>query len=546
MKISLAQTDLIIGDFEGNFQKICNCIEEARTHNSDLVCFTELVTTGYPPKDLLEYERFIQGSNQLIEKLLPESSDIGILLGAPLKNKNPQGKPLYNAGILLHEGIFKEIRYKTLLPTYDVFDEYRYFEPADQWNIIHFKGKKIALTICEDLWNIGSQRPLYGKVPMEELMEYQPDLMINLSASPFSIRHGQTRLEVMKKNAAHYQLPLFYINQVGAHTDLIFDGGSAVFTPQGEIFEELPLFQNSVKTFDLQEVTQFKSSKITPHPAQEYLLHEALIYGIKSFFEKLGMKKAILGLSGGIDSAVTAYLVTRALGAENVLGILMPSKFSSSHSVDDAVQLANNLKIKHHIIPIHSVVDAFDNSLKELFNDLPFSLAEENIQARSRGNILMAISNKLGHILLNTSNKSEIAVGYGTLYGDLCGALSVLGDVYKTEVYRLANYINRENEIIPWNSIHKAPSAELRPDQKDQDSLPPYEILDQILIQYLEEKKSSYEIEVPENEKYWVPKILKMVNHNEFKRYQTPPILRVSQKAFGTGRRMPIVSKFFL
>lgn len=546
MKISLAQTDLIIGDFDGNFQKIKNCIHEARLQNSDLVCFTELTTCGYPAKDLLEFESFLHQSDALIDKLLPESHEIGILIGAPLKNENPQGKPLFNGALLLHEGKIKEIRHKTLLPTYDVFDEYRYFEPANQWDIIYFKGKKIALTICEDLWNISSPKPLYELVPMDQLMPHQPDLMINLSASPFSVYHGQTRLEVMKKNAAKYQLPLFYVNQIGAHTDLIFDGGSAVFTAKGEIFEELPIFQNAVKTFDLQEVLNGKIQGVSTEKTPEFLLHDGLVYGLKSFFEKLGFKKAILGLSGGIDSAVTAYLAAKALGSENVLGILMPSKFSSSHSVDDAVQLAQNLGIAHQIVPIHSIVDAFDSSLEELFKGLPFSLAEENIQARSRGNILMAISNKLGYILLNTSNKSEMAVGYGTLYGDLCGALSVLGDVYKTEVYRLAHYINRESEIIPKNTIEKAPSAELRPDQKDQDSLPPYDILDHILMQYLEGKKGASEIQVPQEEKTWVEKILKMVNSNEFKRHQTPPVLRVSQKAFGSGRRMPIVGKFFL
>ena len=546
MKISLAQTDLIIGDFDGNFQKIKNCIHEARLQNSDLVCFSELTTCGYPAKDLLEFESFLHQSDALIDKLLPESHEIGILIGAPLKNENPHGKPLFNAALLLHEGKIKEIRHKTLLPTYDVFDEYRYFEPANQWDIIDFKGKKIALTICEDLWNISTPKPLYELVPMDQLMPHQPDFMINLSASPFSVYHGQTRLEVMKKNAAKYQLPLFYVNQVGAHTDLIFDGGSGVFTAKGEIFEELPVFQNAVKTFDLHEVLEGKIGGLPEEKTPEFLLHEGLIYGLKSFFGKLGFKKAILGLSGGIDSAITAYLAAKALGPENVLGILMPSKFSSSHSVDDAIQLAQNLGIAHQIVPIHSIVEAFDSSLEELFKGMPFSLAEENIQARSRGNILMAISNKLGYILLNTSNKSEMAVGYGTLYGDLCGALSVLGDVYKTEVYRLAHYINRDSEIIPQNTIEKAPSAELRPDQKDQDSLPPYDVLDHILMQYLEEKKGVSEIQVPQEEKIWVEKILKMVNSNEFKRHQTPPVLRVSQKAFGSGRRMPIVSKFFL
>jgi NAD+ synthase (glutamine-hydrolysing) len=546
MKISLAQTDLIIGDFNGNFQKIKACIEEARLQKSDLVCFSELTTCGYPPKDLLEFDSFIQQSNNLIENLLPESQDIGILIGAPLPNNNSYGKPLFNAALLLHEGKIKDIRYKSLLPTYDVFDEYRYFEPANQWDIIPFKNKKIALTICEDLWNIGSDKPLYQVVPMDQLMLHKPDLMINLSASPFSVHHGHTRLEVMKKNAAHYQLPLFYVNQVGAHTDLIFDGGSAVFTPHGAIYDAFPMFENAVKSYDLQTVIQAEITNEPEEKTPELLLHDGLIFGLKSFFEKLGFKKAIIGLSGGIDSAITAYLGAKALGAENVLGILMPSKFSSQHSIDDAIQLAHNLNINYHIIPIHDVVETFDTSLKPLFQDMPFSLAEENIQSRSRGNLLMAISNKLGYILLNTSNKSEMAVGYGTLYGDMCGALSVLGDVYKSDIYRLAHYINRQKEIIPKNTIEKEPSAELRPNQKDEDSLPPYTQLDAILYQYIEEKKGTKEIQIPPSYAHWIDKIIHLVNANEFKRHQTPPVLRISQKAFGSGRRMPIVGKFFL
>jgi NAD+ synthase (glutamine-hydrolysing) len=382
---------------------------------------------------------------------------------------------------------------------------------------------------------------------MDELIKEKPDVMINIAASPFSYTHDDERIKVLGDNASKYQLPLFYVNQVGAQTEIIFDGGSLVFDADGSMKAEMKYFEEDLQVFDLAEIENVKNKYPEQQRANDIeQIHDALILGIRDYFQKSGFSKAVLGLSGGIDSAVVCALACRALGAENVMAVLMPSKFSSDHSVQDALDLVNNIGCMHEIVPIKEIAEAFDQTLAPAFKGLPFNLAEENIQARIRGIINMAMSNKFGYILLNTSNKSECAVGYGTLYGDMCGAIGVIGDVYKMQVFELAKYINKDGEIIPVNTIVKPPSAELRPDQKDSDSLPEYEILDKILYQHIEMKQGTATIINQGYDEALVKRILRMVNIAEFKRYQTPPILRVSPKAFGMGRRMPIVGKYLI
>ena len=543
MKIAIAQLNFHIGNFEGNLEKMLAAVATAKEQGADLVCFSELATVGYPPRDFLEFDDFIKQAEAIVQQLALAAKDIGIVVGSPTKNPVIEGKDLYNSVYLLAEGKIQFVQHKTLLPTYDIFDEYRYFEPASAWNVVEFKGKKIALTVCEDIWNIGNENPLYTICPMDEMMPQQADLMINVSASPFSFDHAEDRIHVLKANVERYGLPIFYINHSGAQTEVIFDGGSLIMSPNGKVFEEMPYFEECVKTYDLEEVMAGQSSKVQAKDKIQ-LIHDAIVTGIRDYFGKLGLKKAILGLSGGIDSAVTAVLAVRALGHENVRVVLMPSQYSSDHSVNDARQLAQNLAVQYDIVPIEKAYKAYLEMLQPHYWAYPFNIAEENLQARIRGMILMAFSNKFGHIVLNTSNKSEMAVGYGTLYGDMCGGLSVIGDVYKVEVFELARYINKDHEVIPENTISKPPSAELRPDQKDTDSLPPYEILDPILFQYIEKQQGPQEIIAMGFEEQLVRRVLKMVNRNEFKRYQTAPVLRVSSKAFGMGRRMPIVGKY--
>ena len=542
MNIAIAQLNFHIGNFNANKTKIIEAIDFAIHAKADLVIFSELSICGYPPYDLLEFDSFIEKCIGSVNELLTFSEKIGILIGCPARNENEKGKPLYNAAWFLSEGKVKDIICKTLIPDYDIFDEYRYFEPNSEFKVLNFKGKKIAVTICEDVWNISSA--FYTVNPLDHLAKLKPDFIVNLSASPFSYAQNNKRLEVLKKNAEKYQLPLFYVNQAGAQTELIFDGASAVFGPQGNLFGQLKMFAEDIQVFNLEQVSNFTGSNVTVEFSKSRLIHDALICGIRDYFAKSGLKSAILGLSGGIDSALTAALLSEALGHENVTGLLMPSAYSSAHSVDDAIQLVKNLGINHHIIPISSVFDQYLTTLDPFFNGLPSDITEENLQARIRAALLMSFSNKFGHILINTSNKSEISVGYGTLYGDLCGGISVLGDVYKTEVYELSRFMNIEKEIIPLNSILKPPSAELKPGQKDSDSLPDYEILDKILYHFIEEIKSPGQIiEMGFDEKL-VKRIIKMVVSSEYKRYQAAPVLRISEKAFGTGRRIPIVSQF--
>jgi NAD+ synthase (glutamine-hydrolysing) len=549
VKIALAQLNFVIGDFEHNVQKIISEIHKAREKGADLVVFPELSVPGYPPRDFLEFEDFINKCYASIETIADECRGIAAIVGSPSRNPGIKGKNLFNSAWLLADGKVDTIVNKSLLPNYDVFDEYRYFEPNRSVSVVIFHGIKIALTICEDIWDIGDD-PLYIASPMEELSKLEPDLMINIAASPFNYQQPEIRTEVMQSNALRYGIPLIYVNQVGAQTELIFDGGSKAVNSNGTSALQMSRFSEDLQFVDLLirngklEIEYTTQLEPVVEPEKMALIHDALVLGIRDYFRKMGFKKAILGLSGGIDSAVTLVLAVEALGAENLRAVLMPSGFSSSHSVDDAVVLAKNLKVEYEIIPINECYEQFRATLQPFFGNLPFNVAEENIQARVRAVLLMGLANKFGYILLNTSNKSEAAVGYGTLYGDMCGGLSVLGDVYKTDVFGLAKYINLKTEVIPLNTIVKPPSAELRPDQKDSDSLPAYEVLDRILFQYIEQRKGPQELVEMGFDQETVNRIMRMVNSNEWKRHQTPPILRISPKAFGMGRRMPIVGKY--
>jgi len=549
MKIALAQINVHIGNFESNFNKIEQFIQDAKKLQADIILFPELSVCGYPPRDFLDFDDFVDKCYEVIDKIKPLTQDIAVVVGSPSRNPKIEGKDLFNSAFFIFEGEIKHIVNKALLPTYDIFDEYRYFEPATEFQNITFKGRKIALTVCEDLWNVGNDNPMYKACPMDVLIKdkVQPEVMLNISASPFDYDHAAGRITTLKANTAKYKIPVFYVNHCGAQTDLIFDGGSIVVNANSVVYDEMRYFEEQLSVYDLDEVIASAKTQtldnVQPKDKIE-LIYRALVTGIKNYFEKLGFKKAILGLSGGVDSALTAVLAADALGAENVWGLLMPSQYSTGHSVTDALDLAKNIGIKHDTIAIKNMYDQVVNELTPLFDNKPFDVTEENIQARLRGMTLMAMCNKHGYILLNTTNKSEAAVGYGTLYGDLCGGLAVLADVYKTEVYELVAYINREKEIIPQHIIIKAPSAELRPGQKDQDTLPPYEILDKILYQYIELSQSPQDILDLGFDEFTVRRTLKMVNNNEWKRFQFPPVLRVSPKAFGVGRRMPIEGKY--
>ena len=540
MKIALAQLNYNIGNFEANKVKILANIQKAKAENVDLIVFSELAVCGYPPRDFLEFEDFIDLCLETVERIAKECIGIAAIVGGPSWNTLNEGKKLYNTAFFLSEGKVVSKHYKQLLPTYDVFDEYRYFEPAEKVQCIDYLGEKIALTICEDLWNIEGKE-LYPESPMEQLIAEKPDLMINIAASPFALKQTDNRAEVLKWNTKKYNLPVFYVNHVGAQTELIFDGGSCVYNKDGEVMEQLPFFEEYFSIFDTKNMTRQKGAKI---PSKYEKIEAALVLGIKDYFKKLNFKTATLGLSGGIDSALTLVLAAKALGKENVFPILMPSQFSSDHSISDSLELCKNLGCDYHIIEIEKIYESFDGQLAELFKDTEFGIAEENVQSRIRGTLLMAQTNKFGSILLNTSNKSELAVGYGTLYGDMAGGLSVIGDMYKTEVFDLCRFINRNAEIIPDNIITKPPSAELRPDQFDSDSLPDYDILDTILFEYIENRQSPADLIEKGFDEALVKRILRMVNMNEYKRHQTPPILRISSKAFGMGRRMPIVGKY--
>lgn len=542
MKICLAQLNYTIGDFEQNTLKISEAIQEARINGADLIVFSELAVCGYPPEDLLDYPSFVENCEQSLEAVAQSCTGIAAVIGGVWRNQE-KGRALHNVACFIQNGRIEHIVKKTLLPTYDVFNEARYFEPADDAAIIEFQGVKLGIAICEDLWDIYNDFS-YRESPAQRLKNLGAELLIHPSASPFHMGKAKLRDVVFEGNIERFGLPVVYVNQTGAHTELIFDGDSQVLNHNGETVAELPYFREKL------EYVEFSNGDFSGHPIETKIpdeiatLYDAMVFGIREYFSKMGFRTATLGSSGGIDSAVIQAIASDALGAENVFPVLMPSEFSSEGSVTDAEQLCSNLGNIPLTLPIKDMYQAFNRSLEETFSGKPFDVTEENLQARIRGVLLMALSNKMGHILLNTSNKSEMAVGYSTLYGDMCGGLSPMGDVYKTKVYALARYINRNGELIPENIITKAPSAELRPGQKDSDSLPEYPLLDDILRHYIEDRKSIGEIVAEGYDAAVVEKVVKMVNRNEYKRYQSPPILRVTSKAFGSGRRMPLVARY--
>lgn len=595
MKVALAQLNYIVGDIRGNSELILESVAKSTAAGADLVVFSELAICGYPPLDLLERGTFVEscisGIHEIAANIPPET---GVILGGPEFNPNAEGKLLYNSAWFLLNGKVQQTVRKSLLPTYDIFDEYRYFEPNREFDIVAFRGKKIALTICEDLWDDQpvehrfSRSRLYTRHPLEEMMKFKPDLVVNIAASPFAAGRMEIKKQIFVKKALKHRLPVLMINQVGANTELIFEGGSLAVASDGSIYKQLALFQEDFVIINAAELTgvgnvakgreagestgtgagnsagestgtvnndntvEIGSEREGATQANTLegaynriaLINDGLALGIRDYFHKSGFRKATLGLSGGIDSAVTLAIAVQALGNANLHVLLMPSQYSSGHSISDSEEMARNLQVSYDIISISEIFNLYREALQPVFGDRPEDIAEENIQSRIRGTLLMGLSNKLGHILLNTSNKSETSVGYGTLYGDMAGGLSVLGDVYKIDVYALARYINRDREIIPQNIIDKPPSAELRPGQKDADSLPAYEVLDRILALYIEKQWSAEQIAGEGFEPGLVKRVIRMVNVNEYKRYQTPPILRISSKAFGVGRRIPIVGRY--
>lgn len=550
MKITLAQINPHPGNIGYNCRKICDSVRKAAAEGADLIVFPELCLPGYPPMDLLESQRFLELSAEAIGLIAAECHSVAAIIGAPSRNDKPKGKRLFNSALFLADGKVISTVNKALLPTYDVFDEYRYFEPADSFKTVRWKGKNIAITICEDLWD---EQPfnhkkgdisLYRISPMEELISLKPDIVINISAAPFAHNKLAIREEIFKNKAAKYRLPVIMVNQTGANTDLVFDGASLVIDREGIIKARLPFFREASFTFCTDQINDIDISEITPVPGKSQLIHDAVVTGLRDYLSKTGQKKVLLGLSGGIDSAVCAALAVQAVGNENVTALMMPSRYSSDHSLTDAVRLAGNLGINWEKIEIEKPHKGFEEALKPLFEGTKSDTTEENIQARIRATLLMAYSNKFGHLVLNTSNKSEAATGYGTLYGDMAGAIAPIGDIYKTDVYRIARHINRNEEIIPENSITKPPSAELKAGQKDTDSLPPYDMLDEILFRYIELLRDPQSIIAEGFDEQIVKRVIKMVNSNEYKRYQAPPSIRVSSKSFGSGRRIPLVSGF--
>ncbi|MFT4603879.1 MAG: NAD+ synthase (glutamine-hydrolyzing) [Rhodothermales bacterium] len=546
MKIALAQINPTVGDLAGNASLIISFAREAADQGADLVVFPELCVTGYPPLDLLENDTFLSAAGRTmaqIAKSVPES--LGIVLGCPLTNPSPVGKRLINAAVVFEAGQEIGRVSKVLLPTYDVFDEYRYFEPGTTGRPIEFRGLRLGLHVCEDMWNNEEQADyhLYAANPIDELAAQGIDLFLNISASPFSHGKHERRNEILTEICAEHGIPFVLVNQVGANTEVLFDGDSRVHLADGSLAACAPSFREALLVWDTNAAPCLCEM---PHDRVGDM-HDALVMGIQDYVAKTGVfDKALIGLSGGIDSAVTAALAVAALGPDQVDGVTLPSRYSSTGSVTDSRALADNLGMTLHEIAIAPAVESFESMLAPLFEGTPFGVAEENIQARTRGVTLMAISNKFGHLLLTTGNKSELSVGYATLYGDMSGGLAVLADVFKEDVYALARYLNQHagRELIPVSTIEKPPSAELRPDQKDSDSLPPYEVLDAILERYVEDLEDVEQIVAATGfERALIERILRMVDRSEYKRRQAPPGLRVSAKAFGMGRRLPIVMK---
>lgn len=541
MIIGLAQFNPLIGDVSGNCQKMLGMLRQSKAENVDLLVFPELSLTGYPPEDLLHYSEISDAIQQaMIELALETDENFALLVGAPSLNEGP-GKPWFNSVWFLAEGKIMNLVHKSLLPTYDVFDEDRHFESGAERLPIFWKGQALAVVICEDTWNIEPERPRYHRDVLSEMRETGFDLIINITASPYHQGQQHQREKMARFHALRFGLPFVYVNQVGANTGLLFDGSSFIMNKNGEVIQQLPPCQEGVWSWNS---TNNSSPIAIPAQNKMEVLYQTLSLGISDYFRKNGFKKAVLGLSGGIDSALVACLAADALGPENVHGILMPSKFSSAHSISDAKDLGNRLGIHLEILPIHDSVDALERTLNPHLLGRSPDLTEENIQSRIRGVLLMGLSNRYGWIVLNTTNKSEAAVGYGTLYGDMCGALSVLGDLWKTEVYALSRWLNRREERIPDSILTKAPSAELRPEQKDSDSLPDYDILDPILQKYIVEGFGPSQLIQEGFNPNLVHRILSLVHRSEFKRFQMPPVLRVSTRAFGSGRRMPITFVF--
>lgn len=540
MKIALGQINPVIGDIEGNKAKIIDRYRQGQKDDADLVIFPELALPGYPPQDLLEKQEFREKVIVAGKELASITDETALLFGSITEENDSVGTGLYNSALLCYNGKVKFIQHKSLIPNYDVFDEVRYFEPAKEVFVHEFKGEKLGISICEDIWNDKDywKNRRYNCDPIEILKKKGATLYLNLSASPYAYGRREERKEMLSVLTKTDNIPLVYCCCTGAQTDLIFDGGSMCFNALGKLTKLGKIYNEDYFIFD----TNINSSEVLRvEGSYEEEVHDALIYGLKDYAKKTGFKKALIGLSGGIDSAIVTYFAAKAFGAENVDVVMMPSKYSSEGSVEDSEKLINKLGIRGSNISIQPVFDQVLSQLNPLFVNLPENVAEENIQSRIRGLYLMAISNKFGSLLCTTGNKSEMAVGYATLYGDMNGALGVIADVYKTEVYDLCRYINRNEEIIPIEIIEKAPSAELRPNQKDEDSLPPYDLLDKILRMYLEKNMELNEISGIIKDKEVVDKTLKLVDLNEFKRKQAAPVLRVTKKAFGYGRRFPIV-----
>jgi NAD+ synthase (glutamine-hydrolysing) len=551
MRIAIAQLNPIVGDIEGNAERILEAAQTAFNRGAELLLTPELSLCGYPPRDLLLNLGFVEKMSrqlQLLSQQLPEK--LAVLVGFVEKNTSATvrgEKPLFNSIALLKSQEIKQIFTKRLLPTYDVFDEDRYFASGkeSQYFQLTENNFKIGVTICEDVWNdeqFWGQRQ-YAVNPIADLANLGVDLIVNLSASPYSVGKQKLRESLLSHSATRYNLPIVYVNQVGGNDDLIFDGDSVAFNRQGEVIYRAQAFTSSLELIEFNQ--DLLPAVIHPLPIDEdEEIYRALVLGVRDYVQKCGFKRVIFGLSGGIDSSLVAAIATDALGKENVLAVMMPSPYSSDHSISDAVALVNNLGIKSEKLAIKEIMTAYDQLLERLFAGTDFGIAEENLQSRIRGNLLMALSNKFGHLLLSTGNKSEMAVGYCTLYGDMNGGLAVIADVPKTRVYSLCRWLNRHGEIIPLNVINKAPSAELKPNQKDQDSLPPYEILDAILALLIDRHQSAEQIIAAGFEPEIVQKVIKLVKNAEFKRKQAPPGLKISDRAFGTGWRMPIASRW--
>lgn len=554
MNIRIQQINVTVGDIEDNRARILRALRDAGSDGMDLLILPELVVCGYPPMDLLERKAFQEAVFRSNESIIKATGSTALLFGTFRENPFRKGRPLFNTAILSHEGEVVDEIQKTLLPTYDVFDEFRYFEPNKNIHVTTWAGRKWGITICEDIWNNQNEYNYhtYDSEPAGELRRQGAEVLVNISASPFTRRKPEMREDMLQRHARRLGIPVLYANQVGANTELIFDGISAVITAGGEVVRRLATFeedQGDVRwPVDGDPEPLQKVSPIEPFPGKEERIFKALVLGLRDYVGKSHMPpRIVMGLSGGIDSALTAVIATEAMGAENVLGITMPSCYSSEGSVTDSEKLAANLGIRLHELPIHEIYDAFLRTLDPVLGGTEFDATEENIQSRSRGAILMAISNKFGHMLLNTGNKSEVAVGYCTLYGDMAGGLSMLSDVYKTEVFAISRWLNESwygREVIPESTLLKPPSAELRPEQKDTDSLPEYPVLDGILRAYIEDQLPAEAIVASGFPEESVYRIIRLVDLNEYKRRQSAPGLRVSSKAFGMGRRLPIVQRW--